>query len=295
MKIFILSFLGAFLGIITGIIFLYLFYYFLEKGMKNYRYKKFKIRPVGTYKIELDKIIDEFIKKSRKTFDYSENKLLQKLCVDLFHLKAVLTIEEKEEIVRDITLNENSEYNVDSEIPYFVNLVNKYMDRIEEYRKSQLEKELNKIEDKKSGSGMMQGLCSEALNFIYKSGFGEYYITNFYKNWEELYDTSSVKIDSDGFHNYYDPCFYNLLVCVVNLDDPYEFISFIKYNRNKDTIQKFFDNLIYSIEEKKKLLKDIKIQASFEVEEILDKIKLNDTNGSIENEKNKKQSEGFYL
>lgn len=148
MKTFILSFLGAFLGIITAIIFLYLFYYFLEKGMKNYRYKKFKIRPVGTYKIELDKIIDEFIKKSRKTFDYSENKLLQKLCVDLFHLKAVLTIEEKEEIVRDITLNENSEYNVDSEIPYFVNLVNKYMDRIEEYRKSQLEKELNKIEDK---------------------------------------------------------------------------------------------------------------------------------------------------
>lgn len=135
----------------------------------------------------------------------------------------------------------------------------------------------------------------KSLNFIYKSGFGEYYITNFYKNWEELYDTSSVKIDSDGFHNYYDSCFYDLLVCVINLDDPYEFISFIKYNRNKDTIQKFFDNLIYSIEEKKKLLKDIKIQVSFEVEEILDKIKLNDTNGSIENEKNKKQSEGFYL
>ena len=147
----------------------------------------------------------------------------------------------------------------------------------------------------KSGSGMMQGLCSEALNFIYKSSFGEYYVTNFYKNWEELYDSSSVKIDSNGFHNYCDPCFYDLLVCVINLNDPYEFINFIKYNRNKDTIQKFFDNLIYSIEEKEKLLKDIKVQASFEVEEILDRIKLNDTNCPIENENNKKQSEGFYL
>jgi len=147
----------------------------------------------------------------------------------------------------------------------------------------------------KCGPGMMQGLCSKALNFIYKSSFGEYYVTNFYKNWEELYDSSSVKIDSNGFHNYYDPCFYDLLVCVVNLNDPYEFISFINYNTNPDTIQKFFDNLIYSIEEKKKLLKDIKVQASFEVEEILDRIKLNDTNCPIENENNKKQSEGFYL
>ena len=147
----------------------------------------------------------------------------------------------------------------------------------------------------KCGPGMMQGLCSKALNFIYKSSFGEYYVTNFYKNWEELHDSSSVKIDSDGFHNYYDPCFYDLLVCVVNLNDPYEFISFINYNTNPDTIQKFFDNLIYSIEEKEKLLKDIKVQASFEVEEILDRIKLNDTNCPIENENNKKQSEGFYL
>ena len=133
----------------------------------------------------------------------------------------------------------------------------------------------------KCGPGMMQGLCSKALNFIYKSSFGEYYVTNFYKNWEELHDSSSVKIDS--------------LVCVVNLNDPYEFISFINYNTNPDTIQKFFDNLIYSIEEKEKLLKDIKVQASFEVEEILDRIKLNDTNCPIENENNKKQSEGFYL
>ena len=52
---------------------------------------------------------------------------------------------------------------------------------------------------------------------------------------------------------------------------------------------------MYSIEEKEKLLKDIKVQASFEVEEILDRIKLNDTNCRIENENNKKQSEGFYL
>ena len=133
------------------------------------------------------------------------------------------------------------------------------------------------------------------LNFIYKSSFDEYYITNFYKNWEELYDLSAVKIDSKRFRNYYDPCFYDLLVCVINLNDPYEFISFINYHPNQDTIQKFFDNLIYSIEEKKKLLKDIKIQASFEVEEILNRIKLNDTNGPVENENNKKQSEGFYL
>lgn len=135
----------------------------------------------------------------------------------------------------------------------------------------------------------------KTLNFIYKSSFGEYYITNFYKDWEELYDPSSVKIDSDGFRNYYDPCFYDSLVCVINLDDPYEFINFINYNTSQDTIQKFFDNLIYTIEEKKRLLNDMKIQANFKVEEILNKIKLNDTNGPIENENNKKQSEEFYL
>ena len=42
-------------------------------------------------------------------------------------------------------LNEDPEYNVDNEMTYFVNLVNKYMDRIEEYRKNQLEKDFNKI------------------------------------------------------------------------------------------------------------------------------------------------------
>lgn len=26
----------------------------------------------------------------------------------------------------------------------------------------------------------------KSLNFIYKSSFDEYYITNFYKNWEEI-------------------------------------------------------------------------------------------------------------
>ena len=169
MKQFLLTFLGSFSGIITAFIVLNffkgfrnlifsdkaldykVFKNFLEKEIENHRCHKFKITPgakVETYKIELDKIIDEFIKKSRKTFDYSENKLLQKLCIDLFHLKVVLTDEEKEEIVRDIILNENSKYNVDNEMPYFINLVNKYRDKIEEYRKSQLKKEFNKIEDK---------------------------------------------------------------------------------------------------------------------------------------------------
>ena len=166
MKQFLLTFLGSFSGIITAFIVLNffkgfrnlifsdkaldykVFKNFLEKEIENHRCHKFKITPgakVETYKIELDKIIDEFIKKSRKTFDYSENKLLQKLCIDLFHLKVVLTDEEKEEIVRDIILNENSKYNVDNEMPYFINLVNKYMDKIEEYRKNQLEKDFNKI------------------------------------------------------------------------------------------------------------------------------------------------------
>ena len=107
----------------------------------------FRDTKVETYKIELDKIIDGFIRKSRKTSDYSENKRLQKLCVDLFHLKAILTVEEKEEIVRDIILNENSKYDVDNEMPYFIKLVNKYIDRIEEYRKEQLEKDFNKIKN----------------------------------------------------------------------------------------------------------------------------------------------------
>ena len=169
MKIYIFSFLGSFFGIITAFICLNffkrlkdlifsdkaldykVFKNFLEKEIENHRCHKFKITPgakVETYKIELDKIIDGFIKESRKTFEYSENKLLQKLCVDLFYLKAVLTDEEKEEIVKDIILNEDSDYNVDNEMPYFIKLVNKYMDRIEKYRKEQLEKDFNKIKNK---------------------------------------------------------------------------------------------------------------------------------------------------
>ena len=168
MKQFLLTFLGSFSGIITAFIVLNffkgfrnlifsdkaldykVFKNFLEKEIENHRCHKFKITPgakVETYKIELDKIIDGFIRKSRKTSDYSENKRLQKLCVDLFHLKAILTVEEKEEIVRDIILNENSKYDVDNEMPYFIKLVNKYIDRIEEYRKEQLEKDFNKIKN----------------------------------------------------------------------------------------------------------------------------------------------------
>ncbi|WP_246826110.1 hypothetical protein [Fusobacterium sp. HMSC064B12] len=114
MKIFLWSFLGSFSGIITAFIVLNffiklkdlifsdkaldykIFKNFLEKEMENHRCHKFKITPetkIETYKIELDKIIDEFIRKSRKTSDYSENKRLQKLCVDLFHLKVILTAE----------------------------------------------------------------------------------------------------------------------------------------------------------------------------------------------------------
>ena len=161
------SFLGSFSGIITAFIVLNffkkfrnlifsdkaldykVFKNFLEKEMVNQKCHKFKITPgtkIETYKIELDKIIDGFIKNSRETFDYSKKKLLQKkLCVNLFHLKAVLTDKEKEEIARDIMLNEDSEYNADNEISYFTKLVNKYTDRIEEYRKNQLEKEFNRI------------------------------------------------------------------------------------------------------------------------------------------------------
>ena len=169
MKIFLWSFLGSFSGIITAFIVLNFFIKlkdlifsdkaidckvfknFLEKEMENHRCHKFKITPetkIETYKIKLDNIIDEFIKESRKTSDYSENKSLQKLCIDLFHLKAVLKDEEKEEIVKDIMLNKNSDYNVDNEMPYFIKLVNKHMDRIEEYRKEQLEKDFNKIKIK---------------------------------------------------------------------------------------------------------------------------------------------------
>lgn len=45
-------------------------------------------------------------------------------------------------------LNEYSEYNIDNEIPYFTKLINKYIDRIEEYRKEQLEKDFNKIKNR---------------------------------------------------------------------------------------------------------------------------------------------------
>ena len=167
MEKFFWLFLGSFSGIITAFIVLNffkrfrnlifsdkgldykVFKNFLEKEMPNHRCHKFEMTPetkMETYKINLDKIIDEFIKNSRETFDYSKNKLLQKkLCIDLFNLKAILTDEEKEEIVRDIMLNENFEYNVDNEISYFTKLVNKYMDRIEEYRKNKLEKDFNKI------------------------------------------------------------------------------------------------------------------------------------------------------
>lgn len=157
MKIFLWSFLGSFSGIITAFIVLNFFIklkdlIFSDKALDykvfNYRYHKFKITPetkIETYKIELDKIIDGFIKESRKTSNYSENKRLQKLCVDLFHLKVILTAEEKEEIARDIMLNENSEYDVDNEMPYFIKLVNKYTDRVREYTKNKLENDFNKI------------------------------------------------------------------------------------------------------------------------------------------------------
>lgn len=151
MKTFIFSFLGSFSGIITAFICLNFLKKLKDLIFSNKALDCKVLCPgikIETYKIELDKIIDGFIKESRKTFEYSGNKLLQKLCVDLFHLKAVLTDEEKEEIVRDITLNEESEYNVDNEMPYFVKLANKYMDRIEEYRKEQLKKDFNKIKIK---------------------------------------------------------------------------------------------------------------------------------------------------
>ena len=153
MKIFLWSFLGSFSGIITAFIVLNffiklkdsifsdkaldykIFKNFLEKEMENHRCHKFKITPrtkIETYKIELDKIIDGFIKESRKTSDYSENKLLQKLCIDLSYLKTVLKDEEKEEIVREI-------------IHYFLKLVNKYTDKVREYTKNKLENDFNKI------------------------------------------------------------------------------------------------------------------------------------------------------
>ena len=161
MRIFLLSFLGSFFGIITVFIILNFFKKFRNlifsnkaldyKVFGNHKCHKLKITPdtkVEINKIELDKLIDEFIKESRKNFDYSENKLLQKLCIDLFHLKAILTIQEKEEIVRDIILNENSEYDIDNEMLYFINLVNKHINRIEEYRKNQLEEDFNKIKNR---------------------------------------------------------------------------------------------------------------------------------------------------
>ena len=146
MRILLFSFLGSSLGTLT--VFICLNY--LKKIFSN-KILDFKVTDetkIGVAKVELDKIIDGFIKESRKTFDYSENKLLQKLCIDLFHLKVVLIDEEKEEILRDIILNEYSEYNIDNEIPYFTKLINKYIDRIEEYRKEQLKKDFNKIKNR---------------------------------------------------------------------------------------------------------------------------------------------------
>ncbi|WP_347714642.1 hypothetical protein [uncultured Parvimonas sp.] len=149
MRILLFSFLGSSLGTLT--VFICLNYLKKNKKIFSNKILDFKVTDetkIGVAKVELDKIIDGFIKESRKTFDYSENKLLQKLCIDLFHLKVVLIDEEKEEILRDIILNEYSEYNIDNEIPYFTKLINKYIDRIEEYRKEQLEKDFNKIKNR---------------------------------------------------------------------------------------------------------------------------------------------------
>ena len=149
MRILLFSFLGSSLGTLT--VFICLNYLKKNKKIFSNKILDFKVTDetkIGVAKVELDKIIDGFIKESRKTFDYSENRLLQKLCIDLFHLKVVLIDEEKEEILRDIILNEYSEYNIDNEIPYFTKLINKYIDRIEEYRKEQLEKDFNKIKNR---------------------------------------------------------------------------------------------------------------------------------------------------
>ena len=107
MKQFLLTFLGSFSGIITAFIVLNffkgfrnlifsdkaldykVFKNFLEKEMPNNKCHKFKMTPetkMETYKIELDKIIDEFIKNSRETFDYSKKKLLQKNYVLIYFI-----------------------------------------------------------------------------------------------------------------------------------------------------------------------------------------------------------------
>ena len=107
MKQFLLTFLGSFSGIITAFIVLNFFIKlkdlifsdkaldykvfknFLEKEIPDHKCHKFKITPgtkIETYKIELDKIIDEFIKNSRETFDYSKKKLLQKNYVLIYFI-----------------------------------------------------------------------------------------------------------------------------------------------------------------------------------------------------------------
>ena len=70
----------------------------------------------------------------------------------MFHLKVVLIDEEKEEILRDIILNDNScvvsiNFIFDCLIDLDI-IFNKYINRIEEYRKEQLEKDFNKIKNR---------------------------------------------------------------------------------------------------------------------------------------------------
>lgn len=93
---------------------------------------------------EFDKIIENFIKKTRESLDYIDNKNLQKLCLDLYSLKEMLSIEIKNYIAYNFinTLNE-------SEKNFFVKLVSEFKEEIEEYRKNCLKNDFEKL--KKNG------------------------------------------------------------------------------------------------------------------------------------------------
>lgn len=93
---------------------------------------------------EFDKIIENFIKKSRESLDYIDNKNLQKLCLDLYSLKEMLSVERKNYIAYDFinTLNESEK------IPFF-KLVSEFKEEIDDYRESCLKNDFEKI--KKNG------------------------------------------------------------------------------------------------------------------------------------------------
>lgn len=138
--------LNYILSIIALLFALYNIYFTIKvKKLKIIKMNEENKNNISNNTIELDKIIHQFIKEARSLYYYGDSKLLQRVCIDLFHLKNVILDEEKKEVINNMEFDYYSEVNFDKKFWFFTGLINKYIDKIEEYRSRCLEDDFEKI------------------------------------------------------------------------------------------------------------------------------------------------------